>query len=400
MESIEPAMMLRSCLQLAWLYTARHVGRSALLAIALGLTLALPVVISTLMRQAEHELRARAADSPLVLGAKGSALELTLSTLYFRIRGVESIPVKQAAAVRATGLAETIPLYVRFHSQDAPIVGTTLAYFTYRHLHFAQGQTLLRLGDCVLGAHVAKARSLGPGSSIYSSPEQVFDLAGVYPMKLRVTGVLAETHTADDEAIFVDLKTAWIIEGIGHGHEDLVKAPQSALLEKQEGNMVANNSVRLYNEVTTENFASFHFHGDPEEFPISSVLVAPHDAKAQAILLGRYQNGQQTAQLVRPLEEMDALLATLFQAEKFALVVVSALGLLVLLIAALVFALSFRLRREEFATLEDIGISGSTLALVKALEMMLVGAAALLVVAGSYELAMVFGPELIRLGVR
>lgn len=219
-------------------------------------------------------------------------------------------------------------------------------------------------------------------------------------MKLRVTGVLAETHTADDDAVFVDLKTAWIIEGIGHGHEDLVKAPDSALLERQSGNVVANNSVRLYNEVTTENFASFHFHGDPEEFPISSVLVAPHDAKAQAILLGRYQNGQQPVQLVRPLDEMDALLATLFEAERFALVLVSALGLLVLLIAALVFALSFRLRREEFATLEDIGIGRGTLALVKGLEMLLVGIAALLVVGGAYELAIVFGPDLIRLGVR
>jgi len=393
-------MIFRSCLQLAWQYTARHVGRSALLAIALGLTLALPIVISTLMRQAEHELRARASASPLVLGAKGSALELTLSTLYFRIRGVESIPVKQAAEIRATGLAEAIPLYVRFHSQESPIVGATLAYFQYRHLRFAQGQTLLRLGDCVLGAHVAKARNLGPGGSIYSSPEQVFDLAGVYPMKLRVTGVLEEAHTADDDAILVDLKTAWIIEGIGHGHEDLVKAPQAALLEKQDGHVVANNSVRLYNEVTTENFGSFHFHGEPDEFPISSVLVVPHNAKAQAILLGRYQNGSQPVQLARPLEEMDALLATLFEAERFALVLVSALGLLVVLIAALVFALSFRLRREEFATLEDIGISRGALALVKGLEMMLVGVAALLVVAGSYEVAMVFGPDLIRLGVR
>ena len=42
--------------------------------------------------------------------------------------------------------------------------------------------------------------------------------------KTVVVGVLPPTNTPDDDGIFVDIKTAWVIQGIGHGHEDVVTA--------------------------------------------------------------------------------------------------------------------------------------------------------------------------------
>ena len=64
---------------------------------------------------------------------------------------------------------------------------------------------------------------MGVGGHVVSSPESVFDLAGVYPLKMAVVGVLAPTHTPDDDAVFVDVKTAWVIAGLAHGF-DLVLA--------------------------------------------------------------------------------------------------------------------------------------------------------------------------------
>jgi putative ABC transport system permease protein len=97
---------------------------------------------------------------------------------------------------------------------------------------------------------------------------------------------------------------------------------------------------------------------------------------------------------------MDALLGTLFQAERLALVAFAALGIVVLLIAALVFALSFKLRRREFATLEDVGISRATLALVKCFEIVMVGAAAVVVVAAAWWIVRELGVGLVRMGLR
>ena len=74
--------------------------------------------------------------------------------------------------------------------------------------------------------------------------------------------------------------------------------------------------------------------------------------------------------------------------------------LAVLLIAALVFALSFKLRRREFATLEDVGISRTTLNLVKLFEIVIVGLAAAVVVLAAWWIVREFGVGLVRLGLR
>jgi putative ABC transport system permease protein len=214
---------------------------------------------------------------------------------------------------------------------------------------------------------------------------------------MRVTGVLTENDTADDDTVFVDTKTAWVIEGIGHGHDDVVQtAAPNAVIEKKDGNVAVTNEVHMYSEVTKENFASFHFHGDPDTFPLTAALVLPRDAKSAALLLGRYQKDGLTMQLVRPVEEMDALLASLFQMERFALLLLVTLGGAVLLITALVFALSFRLRRREFGTLVDLGVPRGSVLMVKLFEVLLVGLAAVLMI-GIVEAGLnVFGSQVVR----
>jgi hypothetical protein len=56
-------------------------------------------------------------------------------------------------------------MYVRFQARRNPIVGTTLDYFEFRGLQIARGRQLAVLGDCVLGARVAKSLALKPGDS-------------------------------------------------------------------------------------------------------------------------------------------------------------------------------------------------------------------------------------------
>ena len=42
----------------------------------------------------------------------------------------------------------------------------------------------------VIGAEVADRLGIAAGDSLLSSPETVFDLAGVYPLKMRIVGVM------------------------------------------------------------------------------------------------------------------------------------------------------------------------------------------------------------------
>jgi len=362
---------VRGALYLAARYLGAHPLKTTLLVVSITLILSIPACLRVLVGQGERELRSRAVATPIVLGAKGSPVELVLNSLYFGGDVPETIHARETDRVRATGFALAIPMYVRYHAQDAPIVGTTLDYLDFRGLRVVRGHPMGRLGDCMLGARVARERGLGPGDHVISSPESVFDLAGVYPLRMRVAGVLAPTGTPDDEAVFVDLKTAWVIEGLGHGHEDLSRPEAQAGVLKREGEtIVANASVRQYNEITDENIASFHFHGDPGDFPITAVIAVPKDAKSQALLLGRYRTREGALQMLRPSRVMDDLLGTILTVQGFVVAALVLVGITTLATAALVFALSVQLRRREIATMVKIGGSRACITTVLASEIL------------------------------
>lgn len=388
---------MSAAFHLAARYVLRHRFQSALLAGALGLVFALPLCLRVLIEHAQRELRARAAATPQIIGTRGSALDLMMTALYFKRESLTPLPFGVLSELRNNPDAAAIPLHVRFAAQDAPIVGTELDYFAFRGLKLASGKTLARLGDCVIGANLAQKRGLQPGGHVFSTPELAFDMAGVYPLKMRVTGVLTPNGTPDDDAIFVDLKTAWLIEGRSHGHDDL-KKDQSVVLKQEEHNVVGNAAVRMFNEVTDTNIASFHFHGDLSTYPISAVIVLPKDAKAEALLAGQFARSKDK-QLIRPRDEMEALLAQLVRLEGFAATALLLTATAALFVTALVFALSFRLRLREFKTLEDVGVSRRSLITVKVLEITFIGLAAVVIGLLLLLLASFLAPHLLRMAL-
>jgi putative ABC transport system permease protein len=286
---------------------------------------------------------------------------------------------------------------VRFRAREDPVVGTTLDYFAFRGLRIADGRQMTRLGDCVLGAALARTHKLAPGDSVITSPESVFDLAGVYPLKMRITGVLAPADSPDDHAIFVDVRTTWVIEGLAHGHEDLAR-PEAApgVLRRDENVITANASVVQYNEITDENVASFHFHGNTADFPITAVIAVPHDDKSAALLMGRYLSGAERHQVLRPVEVMDELLATILTVQSFVVAAVIIVGAATLATASLVVLLSLRLRRREIETMVKIGGSRGRIVAVLSAEVVGVAAAAVGLAFVLTWMTSAFGSELIR----
>jgi putative ABC transport system permease protein len=276
-------------------------------------------------------------------------------------------------------------------------VGTTVEYFSFRNLRVATGRNMAMLGECVLGARVAASLDVRPGGHVVSSPESVFDLAGVYPLKMHVAGVLEPSHGPDDEVIFVDLKTAWIIEGLVHGHQDLAQPEAAAAVLGRDGNKVIGNaSVVQYNEITAENLGSFHFHGDRGEYPITAVIAVPPTEKSSAILRGRYQSDEELCQIVRPITVMDELLATILTVQSYVITAVIVVGLSTLATAVLVFWLSLRLRRREIETMVKIGGARLSVASILASEIVMVLVMSVVLAAGLTFLTSWFGSAAIR----
>ena len=120
-----------------------------------------------------------------------------------------------------------------------------------------------------------------------------------------------------------------------------------------------DSSIVQYYEITPENRGSFHFHGDPETFPITAVLVWPRNARARTLLKARY-GVSKTAQILVPSVVIEELMGFLFQLKRFfdanVILVTIATGLFL----ALIVLLSLRIRERERQTLFHIGCSRFT----------------------------------------
>ncbi len=360
---------MKNVLRLAWRYVAYHKAKTAILTVCLMLTAVLPLAAHLLISTYGESLTARARATPLVIGAKGNRFDLVLKALYFSKARVEPVRMATVDAITDGGLALPIPLHLRYTARGYPVVGTTLDYFDFRGLRLARGTGLRALGEAVIGAHVAQRERLGPGDSIYSDQSNIYDISKTYPLKMHIVGVLAETNTPDDEAVFVDLKTAWIIDGIIHGHGDVVKNPNpNVVLKKEKENVVTNAAIVEYQEVTPENIRYFHMHGERADLPLSAIVVVPHDRKSATMLKAHFSMSQ-TVRVLDPAKVVRELLGLVFRVKRFfdanfALITVSTALFIVLVVM-----LSYRLRKREMETMFKIGCSRSMTFWLQAAEL-------------------------------
>lgn len=364
---------MNSIIYMAWKYLQFNKGKTLVLIGSISLILFLPAGLFVTVEQGGNKLTSRAESTPILVGPKGSSSDLTLNALYFRKPTLESISFRQVSLISESGLAYGIPLHLRYSAEEFPIVGTTLEYFDYRQLNIAEGRRFAMLGECVVGANVADALSLSVGDYVFSTPAGAFDVAGTFPLKMPVVGILEASGNADDHAVFADVKSAWVISGIAHGHQDVTEATdERSVIQRDENNIVVNASVLSYTEITADNLDSFHFHGSPDEFPIDAVIVVPKNKKAGILLRGRYQEREASIQMIVPLTVINELLNTVFVVRDYVILAGAGVAIAAFCIMSLVFSLSVRMRKREIETIKKIGGTKQRLKGILSTEIILV----------------------------
>ncbi len=392
---------MRRILLLAWRYITYNRLKTTILVACVTLPLFLPIAVHLLVRQYNAELISRAKTTPLVVGAKGNRYDLCLGTLYFKAKSPDPIGFGEVAKLRDSGLQVLpIPIHARFTAKQVPIVGTSLDYFEFRKLTVRDGTLPGVLGDAVVGHEAAKELSLAPGDSLLSDEKSLYVLSGTYPLRMHVVGVLAETGTPDDHAIFVDVKTAWMVEGLMHGHKDVSKERSPDLvLEYTDTTVVTTAKIFEYTEVSPENIGSFHSHGDPADFPLTAVIVVPADRKSETILRGRYDGGpySKDRQMIRPLDVIQDLMGIVFKIEVFFKINFGVVVLSTALFLVLVVLLSMRIRKREMETMFKIGASRGTVFWMQAAELLMILCMSLAVAGLVAAMLVLFAPEFVRI---
>ena len=374
-------------LGLAWRYVRHHKVKSLILIASVVLTVLLPVTIRILLWQFNQKIASRADATQAVVGATGSNLDLALNATYFRINpDMKPIRYDESKYIEETGLAVAIPIHARFTAKSFHVVGTSLDYFELRGLEIDTGFAFGTLGDCVLGSEVASKLGLQPGQRLESDRRNALAFAGETPLRMTVAGVQKPSGSPDDRTVFVDVKTAWVIEGLGHGHEDLSDAAEGSVqvLKKTDKQIIASAGVTEFIEITNDNIDSFHFHGNVDDFPLTSIIVITDSDENETILEGRYQTdpNRNGLQLTRPPVVIRELMAMVLRVNRFFEANSLLVGLATGMLLVLVIVLSLRLRAREMETMFRIGCRRGTIIWLQAWELAIIFTTAAVLLTG------------------
>lgn len=387
---------MKGAFWLSFRYLSYRKVQTGVLLACLSVPVFLPLAVRLLLDRYRSDLTARAVSTPLIAGSKGNRFDLALSALYFRESASGSIPYGEAKRIQESGLAVAIPMRLGFRARGHPIAAVSPEYFELRNLRAARGDLPVLLGEAVLGASAAGSLGLGPGDSLFSDPRSLYDIASPPSLKMRVCGVLASTGTPDDLAVFVDIGTAWILEGFYHGHQDAEQAGADLVIERQDDFTRLSPAMVEFNEVTEENRHRFHYHGDPEALPLSAIIAVPLDGKSKTILKAR-MNARGQFQMLEPVDVVEDILGFVFELKKFFDGFILLLAAVTALLTGLILWLSGRLRRREMETLHRIGASRTTIAVLHGSGMAIVLAMSLLLCGAALGALHFLMPDLVRL---
>jgi putative ABC transport system permease protein len=212
--------------------------RARPLATALNLLLlALGIATITVLLLASHQLEQRmqrdSAGIDLVVGAKGSPLQLVLSALYQVDIPTGNIALSDARDVQAHRMVKkAIPIAMGDSVGGFRIVGTSHDYPAHFGAALAAGRLWEAPLEAVPGALAARDLGLVPGARF----EGVHGLGGDgggsshAATPYTVTGVLAPTGTVVDRLVLTGVESVWLV----HTHLDDLAQASKALADMAE----------------------------------------------------------------------------------------------------------------------------------------------------------------------
>jgi putative ABC transport system permease protein len=186
----------------------------SVLLVALGIATVTVVTLAT--GQLEDRMQRDASGIDLVVGAKGSPLQLVLAGVYHVDVPPGNVPLTALETLRANRLvAQAWPLALGDSLRGYRIVGTVPEYVDLHRATLAQGRMYAAPMEAVLGAAVARSTGLSPGGTFVGShglapggPEHEDDL-------YTVTGILAPTGGVIDRLVLTPLESVWFVhEGV------------------------------------------------------------------------------------------------------------------------------------------------------------------------------------------
>lgn len=352
---------LRQLLGLAWRFLwARPLATGLNLGL-LSLGLAAVHLVAMLGQQLERGLTRDLQGIDLVVGAKGSPLQLMLATVYHLDVPQANIPADSLGLLRAHPLVDkVVPLSLGDSFQGFRILGTEVAYAEITGVNLASGQWWQAPMQAVLGAQVAQRSGLTLGQSFAGSHGLGQGGPTHDGAAYQVVGVMAACGCVADRLILTDTRSVWVTHA-AHGHSPPEKGSSKAADQ-------AHEHEHDHDEAHGNEAAS---HAEVDALPPGAEVTAAllrYRSPMAAVSLPRWVNAQPQWQAASPALES----ARLMRMVGLGVEVLRGFGLLLLLVAGVSVFLALthavREREPDLAMLRMLGAPPAKLACLVSFE--------------------------------
>lgn len=243
-------------LQLAYANLKEHFLTTALSIMLLSIGVGMVSFIVTVSEQLNDRFTRDIRGIDMVVGAKGSPLQLILSAVYQIDNPTGNIPLAEANKLKRHPLIKySIPLSYGDSYKGIRIVGTDSLYLHHYEATFSEGTIWNHSMDVVLGSAVAEKLSLKMGSHFHGN--HGFDEEGHAHEEshYNVVGILNPTGTVVDRLILTSTESVWDIHHHEEEHDEseheVESAQITALLVKFKSPMGIMQIPRMVNEKTS-----------------------------------------------------------------------------------------------------------------------------------------------------
>ena len=338
-------------LTLSWKYLSFRPLSTGLNAILLAFGLAIITVLLLVQHQFEQKMTRDAAGIDLVVGAKGSPLQLILSSVYHIDFPTGNIKMEEAQRISRSRLVkQVIPLAMGDNVQGLRILGTNHDYLDLYAVKFAAGKAWEKPFEVTLGAESAKILGLKLGDSFSGSHGISVGSHDHDQHAFTVTGILAPSGKVVDRLVLTSIESVW------YTHDEEGGAEPISSEVNEEASLTEEEAPELGMDPHLQAVAARGFPITDQDREVTTLLVRYRNPMA-AIQLPRMINSGTSMQAASPAFEMSRLFEllgvgiSLLQGLAIALVVIAGLSIFIALYNSL------KERKYDLAILRTLGAS-------------------------------------------
>lgn len=286
-------------LKLSWKNLVSKPLNMSLSILLFSLGIGLISLLFLLQKQLQDNFEKNLAGVDLVIGAKGSPLQLILCSMYHIDSPTGNISLKEARPFlnpKHPLIEKAVPLSMGDSYKGYRIVGTEQAFLELYQARIGQGRVWAQNFEVNIGAGVAEDLNLKIGDRFKSSHGLMDDeeLSQDHEHEFEVVGILAPGGTVVDQLILTTTQSFWLV------HEHEAEAPTA---EAPDADDHDHDEEEHTGHAHEDEHDHDHDHEHPAEDAPKSLLEAPDEKEITSLLLRFKGHNYQALNMQRGINE-------------------------------------------------------------------------------------------------